>query len=570
MSVLPLGWLARPRPSRVLQALAAVVGERSSGWRRAEAAAALQPPPRLSRTRPAWPRPRSPGNAPGAWSRRRSSPSRPRTCPSAGSAGSHGSGPPWRPGPAAVARTPPARTGARDPPPGALGKPDLAQAPRPASPCPSSASSSGRSTTRRPTPSSSARASASACGCSRASEGFAEALAHPAGPGLRRRALRPERRRTHGRPHHALLAASARPPSCPACSRRSSTPSCAPSTRARTGFWRVEFESDPVAHDGTARGRDPRAQPLARRPPSPTTSSAPPGSGRTTAGATRTSPPARLRLGAKRNLLAADLTAARPRRSAAPHARLGAPAELAGRRRHGAPAAARAARLAARRGDHSPRQGGFLPAARAARASPTGFEPLPPQGLGLFPPFPGAARAHIPTSGSCCSPTRCAATSRRWLAGCPQRFGIVRARQAPAAADPRLPPCPADFDETHHHQLELWENFLRALRPGEARRDLSRLRRPAGARAAAPGRAADRPHRRLGEQPGQALAGGPLAKPHRGAFPASASSSSARPATPPITGGHRRGPRPGPGRRPRGQDRPARLRRAALPTAGCS
>ncbi|MGH7944793.1 MAG: glycosyltransferase family 9 protein, partial [Opitutaceae bacterium] len=47
-----------------------------------------------------------------------------------------------------------------------------------------------------------------------------------------------------------------------------------------------------------------------------------------------------------------------------------------------------------------------------------------------------------------------------WLTGCRQRFGIVR----PGCARPllthtyRVPP---DFDESRHHQLELWENLLK-------------------------------------------------------------------------------------------------------------
>jgi heptosyltransferase II len=47
-----------------------------------------------------------------------------------------------------------------------------------------------------------------------------------------------------------------------------------------------------------------------------------------------------------------------------------------------------------------------------------------------------------------------------WLAGCRQRFGIVR----PGKRRPFLSHAfrvPADFDERTHHQFELWENFLR-------------------------------------------------------------------------------------------------------------
>ncbi len=47
-----------------------------------------------------------------------------------------------------------------------------------------------------------------------------------------------------------------------------------------------------------------------------------------------------------------------------------------------------------------------------------------------------------------------------WLSGSPQRFGLVR----PGKRRPLLSHAftvPADFDERTHHQLELWENFLR-------------------------------------------------------------------------------------------------------------
>jgi hypothetical protein len=47
-----------------------------------------------------------------------------------------------------------------------------------------------------------------------------------------------------------------------------------------------------------------------------------------------------------------------------------------------------------------------------------------------------------------------------WLAGCPQRFGILRPGRPPAPPDPRLP-VPDGFDEARHHQLELWDGFLR-------------------------------------------------------------------------------------------------------------
>lgn len=47
-----------------------------------------------------------------------------------------------------------------------------------------------------------------------------------------------------------------------------------------------------------------------------------------------------------------------------------------------------------------------------------------------------------------------------WLTGCRQRFGLVRAGK-PRPLLSHAYPVPRDFDERTHHQLELWENFLR-------------------------------------------------------------------------------------------------------------
>ncbi|HNC23034.1 MAG TPA: glycosyltransferase family 9 protein [Opitutaceae bacterium] len=46
------------------------------------------------------------------------------------------------------------------------------------------------------------------------------------------------------------------------------------------------------------------------------------------------------------------------------------------------------------------------------------------------------------------------------LAGCPQRFGLIRPGKWRPLLSHRFR-VPRDFDESHHHQLELWENFLR-------------------------------------------------------------------------------------------------------------
>lgn len=47
-----------------------------------------------------------------------------------------------------------------------------------------------------------------------------------------------------------------------------------------------------------------------------------------------------------------------------------------------------------------------------------------------------------------------------WLSGCRQRFGLIRAgKHRPLLSHAYR--VPADYDERTHHQLELWENFLR-------------------------------------------------------------------------------------------------------------
>lgn len=66
-----------------------------------------------------------------------------------------------------------------------------------------------------------------------------------------------------------------------------------------------------------------------------------------------------------------------------------------------------------------------------------------------------------------------------WLSGTRQRFGIIRRGKRRPLLSHRYAP-PADFNEAEHHQLELWENFLRRfglttpadrtpLRPGSSR-----------------------------------------------------------------------------------------------------
>jgi heptosyltransferase-2 len=176
----------------------------------------------------------------------------------------------------------------------------------------------------------------------------------------------------------------------------------------RRGFWRVEVDTWSAS---TARqppvtlGLNRWLEDLLR----PTTTSAPPGSGRTTAGATRTCRPA-IRLEAKRNLLAADLAArglsALPRRTRI-FVRL---PNWLGDVVMALPLLRAILRAPPRRRDHPGRQGRLPAAARRRGASPIDLVALPPRGLGYCGISVPCARA-TPTTG-CSSRTPSAATSR--------------------------------------------------------------------------------------------------------------------------------------------------------------
>lgn len=83
---------------------------------------------------------------------------------------------------------------------------------------------------------------------------------------------------------------------------------------------------------------------------------------------------------------------------------------------------------------------------------------LPPRGPGYFMHFWRLRRAYPDTWLLFTNSVR--GDLEAWLSGCAQRFGLVR----PGQRRPLLSHAyavPADFDERTHHQLELWENFLR-------------------------------------------------------------------------------------------------------------
>lgn len=83
---------------------------------------------------------------------------------------------------------------------------------------------------------------------------------------------------------------------------------------------------------------------------------------------------------------------------------------------------------------------------------------LPARGWGYFAHFWRLRRAYPDTWLLFTNSVR--GDLEAWLAGCPQRFGLVRSGQHRPLLTHTYE-VPADFDERSHHQLELWENFLR-------------------------------------------------------------------------------------------------------------
>jgi ADP-heptose:LPS heptosyltransferase/lauroyl/myristoyl acyltransferase len=224
----------------------------------------------------------------------------------------------------------------------------------------------------------------------------------------------------------------------------------------RTAFWRVTFESDPVPRDGTADGA---TLALNRWLESALSRDDLCGSWLWTHDRWRNQdvPARRLRLEAKRNLLSKDLAA------------------------RGLSRLPRNTRLFIRLPNWLGDVVMALPLLRAIRASRPDAEltvlakpvfagllqslqvadtvlPLPRQGPGYFASFL-ALRARYPDTWILfTNSTR--GDLEALAAGCPQRFGVVR----PGRRRPLLTHAyalPRGFDETHHHQLELWEDFLR-------------------------------------------------------------------------------------------------------------
>ncbi|HTZ22277.1 MAG TPA: hypothetical protein VMC06_15445, partial [Opitutaceae bacterium] len=85
------------------------------------------------------------------------------------------------------------------------------------------------------------------------------------------------------------------------------------------------------------------------------------------------------------------------------------------------------------------------------------YEPLPPHGVGYFQHFWRQRHAYPDVYLLFTNSLR--GDLEAWLTRCPQRFGLVRSGK-PRPLLSHAYRVPADFNEQQHHQLELWENFL--------------------------------------------------------------------------------------------------------------
>jgi len=224
----------------------------------------------------------------------------------------------------------------------------------------------------------------------------------------------------------------------------------------RTGFWRVSFESEPIAHDGTVAGVTValnrwleaalgdealcacwlwghdrwRHQDMPRR---------------------------RLRLSSKRDLLACDLAArglkALPRRTRI-WVRL---PNWLGDVTMAVPLL-RALRVARPDAEiNLLARPAFLPLLEGWGVADR-LHPLPRRGVRYFLRFWSLRRGHPDVWILFTNSIR--GDLEAWLSRSPQRFGIIR----PGRPRPLLTHAyhlPRSFDESRHHQLELWEHFLR-------------------------------------------------------------------------------------------------------------
>ncbi|MGA2691638.1 MAG: glycosyltransferase family 9 protein [Opitutaceae bacterium] len=224
----------------------------------------------------------------------------------------------------------------------------------------------------------------------------------------------------------------------------------------RTAFWRVMFESDPVPNDGTAAGATLALNRWLEAALSDETLCA---SWLWAHDRWRNQdvPSLRLRLQAKRNLLAEDLRSrglSSPPRNTRIWIRL---PNWLGDISMALPLlrAIRASRPDAEMTLLT--KSGFVPLLEALGVADT-VRALPPRGPGYFARFAGLRASYPDVWIAFTNSVR--GDLEAWLAGCPQRFGILR----PGRPRPLLTHAyrlPDGYDEQRHHQLELWEGFLR-------------------------------------------------------------------------------------------------------------